>query len=198
MDLLFATNNEYKLKEIRALVRKDIRIISLGEMNINENIPETMDTVEGNAIQKATYIFEKYHLNCFADDTGLEVKALDGRPGVYSARFAGEHCSFQDNVNKLLFEMQQMNDRTARFLTIIAFVYNGMVKTFEGIIEGVITKTATGDQGFGYDPVFMPKDFSKTFAEMSTEEKNAISHRGKAVTSFVQYLETLPENINSV
>ena len=197
MDLVFATNNEHKLMEIRALVEKDVRIISLSDMGINEIIPETMDTLEGNAIQKASYIFEKYSVNCFADDTGLEVKALNGRPGVYSARYAGEHCSFKDNVDKLLREMQQIDERTAKFITIIAFIYKGTIKTFEGIVEGEITKTEVGDQGFGYDPVFRPKGFSKTFAELSTEEKNIISHRGRAVTRFVHYLKTLTENKTS-
>ena len=196
MELVFATNNKHKLDEIKAAIDKSIRIVSLDEMNIREEIPETQETIEGNAIQKARYIFEKYKINCFADDTGLEVEALNGRPGVYSARYAGENCTFRDNVNKLLGEMQNKKNRSAKFRTIIAFVNNGEVNTFEGSVDGEITEDAAGNEGFGYDPVFKPSGFATTFAQMSQEEKNGISHRGKAVSKFVEYLKTLSESTN--
>lgn len=189
MNLVFATNNQHKLNEIRSAAGSGIGIISLHDMNIQEEIPETQETLEGNAIQKAEYIAKRYKTNCFADDTGLEVKALDGKPGVYSARYAGENCSFMDNVEKLLNEMQGVTDRTAKFRTVIACSIDGRIYTFEGAIEGWITEEVKGEKGFGYDPVFQPKGFQETFAEMSLEQKNTISHRGKAVEKFVRFLK---------
>jgi XTP/dITP diphosphohydrolase len=192
MKIVFATNNAHKLVEIRnalstaALNR--FEVIGLQEMGIDEIIPETQNTLEGNAIQKARYIQNKYSISCFADDTGLEVEALNNRPGVYSARYAGEECSYDDNVNKLLKEMGTIQMRNARFCTIIAFNYKGKISTFEGVIDGTITKEQRGIGGFGYDSVFQPNGFEKTFAEMTLDEKNTISHRALALKKFIEFL----------
>lgn len=188
MELLFATNNNHKLKEIREAVGSQFKILSLAEKGIIEEIPETQNTLEGNAIQKATYISEKYGCSCFADDTGLEVVALGDRPGVYSARYAGENCSFRDNVNKLLSELEGIENRRASFRTVIAYSDKGNIHSFEGIVEGSITKKYRGSDGFGYDPVFLPKDYKETFAEMPLALKNSISHRGKALEKFINFL----------
>jgi XTP/dITP diphosphohydrolase len=188
MKIIFATNNSYKLEEIRSAVRGDFTITGLAENGIKDEIPETRDTLEGNAIEKAEYIYTKYGLNCFADDTGLEVEALGGKPGVYSARYAGPQCSSRDNVKKLLEEMEGTDNRNARFRTVIAFIEEGEIRIFEGTIYGSITRETHGSKGFGYDPVFLPENSDRTFAEMSLEMKNQISHRSRAVEKFVTYL----------
>lgn len=190
MKLLFVTNNEHKLKEIKAALDDRFEILSLSELGINEEISEPYETLEENAIHKAKYIFEKHHLNVFADDTGLEVKALDGRPGVYSARYAGEKCSFEDNINKLLFELSGISERKARFRTVLALFINGNIKLFEGIVEGQISKIKTGKEGFGYDPIFIPDGYNQSFAEMTLVNKNKISHRTLALEKLVYYLNS--------
>jgi XTP/dITP diphosphohydrolase len=194
MPLIFATNNKHKLEEISHLTKGIIEIKGLSQVNINEDIPETHETLKENAIEKAVFIYEKYGYNCFADDTGLEIEALDGRPGVYSARYAGENCSFEDNVNKVLAEMLGCENRTARFRTVIALIINGKIFTFEGKIEGSIIKERIGTQGFGYDPIFLPDGYDKTFAEMDIELKNTISHRARALQKFLGHLN-LDNNI---
>jgi XTP/dITP diphosphohydrolase len=190
MNIVFATNNSNKIKEVQALLPSHIKLVSLEEIGCVEDIPETQDTIEGNAIQKADYIKTHYGLDCFADDTGLEVMALDGAPGVYSARYAGPQRNADDNMNLLLSELASKDNRSARFKTVIAMHFQGEFITFEGICEGEITKSKTGTEGFGYDPIFQPKSFEKTFAEISLEEKNRIGHRGKAVSKLVTYFIT--------
>jgi len=190
MNIVFATNNSNKIKEVQALLPSHIKLVSLEEIGCVEDIPETQDTIEGNAIQKADYIKTHYGLDCFADDTGLEVMALDGAPGVYSARYAGPQRNADDNMNLLLSELASKDNRSARFKTVIAMHFQGEFITFEGICEGEITKSKTGTKGFGYDPIFQPKSFEKTFAEISLEEKNRIGHRGKAVSKLVTYFIT--------
>ena len=191
MKLVFATNNKHKLEEVRSMLRSEFELLSLNDIGCNEDIEETEDTLEGNAKIKSDFIKDKFGKNCFADDTGLEVEALDGAPGVYSARYAGSNVSFQDNVNKLLEEMQGVENRKARFRTVISLTLNGEQYFFEGICEGEITKKQSGDQGFGYDPVFSPFGTDLTFAEMSLEDKSKISHRGIAVREFVTFLNGL-------
>jgi len=190
MNIVFATNNSNKIKEVQALLPSHIKLVSLEEIGCVEDIPETQDTIEGNAIQKADYIKTHYGLDCFADDTGLEVMALDGAPGVYSARYAGPQRNADDNMNLLLTELASKDNRSARFKTVIAMHFQGEFITFEGICEGEITKSKTGTEGFGYDPIFQPKSFEKTFAEISLDEKNRIGHRGKAVSKLVTYFIT--------
>ena len=190
MNIVFATNNSNKIKEVQALLPSHIKLVSLEEIGCVEDIPETQDTIEGNAIQKADYIKTHYGLDCFADDTGLEVMDLDGAPGVYSARYAGPQRNADDNMNLLLSELASKDNRSARFKTVIAMHFQGEFITFEGICEGEITKSKTGTEGFGYDPIFQPKSFEKTFAEISLEEKNRIGHRGKAVSKLVTYFIT--------
>ena len=190
MEIIFATNNQHKVKEIKHLVEPEIIIRSLKEVTIFEEIPETHDTLIENAIEKAMFIYEKYGYNCFADDTGLEIDSLDGRPGVYSARYAGPACSFEDNVNKVLSELKGISNRKARFTTVIAFVENGEITTFEGSVEGTITIERKGIDGFGYDPVFLPDGYSETFAEMPLDIKNKISHRARALVKFIGYLKS--------
>ena len=188
MKIVFATNNLNKLSEIKSLVPNSIEILSLNDISCNEELPETNPTIEENAIQKARYIYDNYGFNCFADDTGLEINALGGEPGVYSARYAGEDCNAEDNIKKVLHNMQEEEDRGAVFRTVIALIINGKVTLFEGQCSGIITKTRIGMEGFGYDPIFMPKGFTKTFAEMEKNEKGLISHRGKAVKNLVRFL----------
>ncbi|WP_027136841.1 non-canonical purine NTP diphosphatase [Gaetbulibacter saemankumensis] len=190
MEIVFATNNLNKLKEVQALVPKNIKLLSLKDINCNEDIPETQDTIEGNAIQKANYIKDHYGYDCFADDTGLEVSVLNGAPGVYSARYAGEQRDANDNMTKLLKELDQNTNRQAQFKTVIALQINNMLHTFTGICEGTITLQKSGEQGFGYDPIFQPKDYDKTFAEMDLALKNSIGHRGKAVNQLVDFLNS--------
>ena len=195
MKLVFATNNNHKLKEVRQLLPDSIEIISLKEIDCEDEISETGTTISDNAFIKARYIYEKFGMNCFADDTGLEVEALGGRPGVYSARFAGPACRAEDNIKKLLTELKGINNRKANFTTAISLIIDGMETRFEGRIDGVITHEISGDKGFGYDPVFLPNGFDKTFAQMTEAEKNAISHRGVAVRKLVDYLSKLETTV---
>ena len=188
--LVFATNNKHKLEEIRHVASLHIHLLSLSDLGFTGEIPEEEDTIEGNAAQKAWFIYDKYGINCFADDTGLEIDALHGEPGVYSARYAGKNCSFEDNMNKVLAAMEGIENRKARFRTVIALVENGKLTTFQGEIRGVITREKHGQQGFGYDPVFLPDGFDRTFAEMDLAEKNRISHRALAVQKLIDYLTT--------
>lgn len=189
MVLLFASNNQHKLKEIRNALGEDFIIKSLKDAGCIEDIPETSNTLEGNAILKAQHIYNKYKQHCFADDTGLEVNALGNRPGVYSSRYAGPECDPVKNMQKLLLELQGVADRSAHFKTIIAYIENKNIHLFDGIVEGSITVSPRGIYGFGYDPVFIPKGFNKTFAEMTLEEKNQISHRTIAVNKFITFLK---------
>jgi len=191
MKLCFATNNANKLKEIKELVKSDYTILSLADIGCTDELPETRPTIEGNSAQKAEYIWEHYKTNCFADDTGLEVAALNGEPGVYSARYAGPACTAEDNINLLLNKLQGIQTRKAAFRTCITLIINGEQKQFEGRVEGEILHERKGAKGFGYDPIFMPAGFTKSFAEMTMEEKNSISHRGLAVKALIRYLNSL-------
>jgi len=186
MNLVFATNNAHKLQEVAALLPN--KILSLNDINCTDDIPEIADTLEGNALLKARYVYEKFGVNCFADDTGLEVEALNNAPGVYSARYAGEQKNAEDNMNKLLLELQDKSNRKARFRTVIALILDGKEYLFEGEVKGTIEKERRGKEGFGYDPIFMPEGFDKTFAELSIETKNTISHRGLAVAKLIDFL----------
>ncbi len=189
MELIFATHNQHKTEEAKEIIPSCFQIKNLKDIGCMEEIPETTDTLAGNALQKARYVHEHYHVSCFSDDTGLEVEALDGRPGVYSARYAGEHCTYQDNVRKLLGEMEGKTNRKACFKTVVALILNDKEYLFEGRVDGVIIEQQRGTSGFGYDPVFLPDGFEQTFAEMSDEEKNSISHRGRAMRQLVAFLE---------
>ncbi|OFY65049.1 MAG: non-canonical purine NTP pyrophosphatase [Bacteroidetes bacterium RBG_13_42_15] len=191
MKLVIATNNIHKINEIRHLLNEKIELLSLGDIGCTTDIPETQMTLEGNAAQKAFFIYERFKINCFADDTGLEIDALRGEPGVFSARYAGKNCSYEDNIRKVLSAMKDQKNRAARFKTVIALVIKGKLKTFEGIIEGTIRENKRGRNGFGYDPVFQPAGLHKTFAEISLEEKNRISHRAIALQKLVDYLKTI-------
>lgn len=186
--LVFATNNQHKLEEARAILAGQFEVVSLAEIGCHDEIPETADTLEGNSLIKARWVKEKYGYDCFADDTGLMVEALDGAPGVYSARYAGEHCTFADNVNKMLLEMTGKQNRKAYFATVISLILNGETKTFEGRVDGTIATEAHGNGGFGYDPIFIAEETGRSFAEMAPEEKNAISHRGRAMRKLAEYL----------
>ena len=187
-DLVFATHNAHKLEEIRAIL-KEYNILGLNDINCHTDIIEDANTLEGNAIIKANFVTNNYNINCFADDTGLEVEALDGAPGVYSARYAGENCSYQDNVIKLLDALKDIENRKARFRTVIALKLDGRQYTFEGIVNGIITKEQHGEKGFGYDPIFLPDGYDMTFAEMPLEIKNKISHRGIATQKLIEFLK---------
>lgn len=189
MKLVFASNNQNKIKEIQQLLPSSITVLSLEEIGCFEDIPETAATIEGNAILKANHVTEKYGYNCFADDTGLEVNALNGEPGVYSARYAGEQKNATDNMNKLLVELNGNQNRTAQFKTVIALNIDGNQQLFTGIAEGIIIEEKKGNQGFGYDPIFQPKELNKTFAELTMEEKATYSHRAKAVKQLITFLE---------
>ena len=191
MKLVFATNNLHKLKEVQEMLSNAIEVLSLKDIGCFEDIEETESTLEGNAKLKADYITEKYGFDCFADDTGLEVEALDGNPGVYSARYAGEHGNAEKNMEKLLNELQNKSSRKAKFRTIIALNLKNKQYLFEGICDGEILNEKTGVKGFGYDPIFKPKNASSSFAEMNSEEKNIISHRGIAIQELVQFLNSL-------
>ena len=191
MKLVFATNNVHKLNEIRNLAGSNFKIVSLSDMGWVDEIPETGNTIEDNAMQKAFYIYEKYNIDCFADDTGLEIEALDKRPGVYSARYAGESCNFDDNMNKVLKELQGIKNRKACFRTVISLVIQGKEIRFEGRVDGVILNEYRGNKGFGYDPIFQPNGYKQTFAEMPLELKNAISHRGLATQKLIAFLKNL-------
>lgn len=191
MKLVFATNNLHKVKEVQQMLPSEMELLTLSQVNINEDIPEDYPTLEGNALQKARYIFEKYGYSCFADDTGLEVEALNNEPGVYSARYAGEHKSSEDNITKVLNNLGSNSNRNACFRTVIALILNGEEHLFEGRVDGTILTERHGSDGFGYDPIFQPDGYEVSFAEMSLNDKNAISHRGRAVEKFVAFLKQL-------
>ena len=191
MKLVFATNNLHKLKEVQEMLSNSIEVLSLKDIGCFEDIEETEITLEGNAKLKADYITKKYGFDCFADDTGLEVEALDGKPGVYSARYAGEHGNAEKNMEKLIVELQNKLSRKAKFRTIIALNITNKQYLFEGICDGEILNEKTGVKGFGYDPIFKPSNASCSFAEMNSEEKNIISHRGIAIQKLVQFLNSL-------
>lgn len=190
MELVFATNNLNKLKEVEALIPNHIKLLSLEDIGCLEDIPETQNTIEGNAIQKAEYIKNNYGYDCFADDTGLEVEALNGAPGVFSARYAGKQRDANDNMKKVLTELKPHGNRNAQFKTVIALSINGKFDTFTGICKGEITQTKEGEKGFGYDPIFKPTGYQNTFAEMDLTTKNNIGHRGKAVSQLVTFLNS--------
>lgn len=187
--LVFATNNAHKLEEAREILGDRFEIVSLSEIGCHDEIPETADTLAGNALIKARWVKERYGYDCFADDTGLMVDALDGSPGVYSARYAGEHCTPADNVRKLLETMTGEENRNAHFATVIALLHNGKTELFEGRVNGKIAHSAHGEGGFGYDPVFVADETGLCFAEMTPEAKNAISHRGRAMRKMEEYLD---------
>jgi XTP/dITP diphosphohydrolase len=187
-ELVFATNNPHKLSEVQHLLGNSFHLLSLNDINFNDEIPEDYDTLEENALQKAQHIYTITKQNCFADDTGLEVEALNGRPGVYSARYAGESKDSKANVQKLLMELTGVENRKARFRTVIALIIDGEEHLFEGIVDGKIIESERGADGFGYDPVFLPDGYSSTFAEMNLSQKNTISHRAMAIGSLVNFL----------
>ena len=188
MKLVFATHNKNKLEEVRKLIPESIELLSLDDIGCHEDIAETAETIEGNALLKARYVLEHYNTPCFADDSGLEVSALDGAPGVYSARYAGPQRNANDNNNKLLAALESEKDRSARFKTVIALVRQREEILFEGICNGEIIRDPRGEKGFGYDPIFLPDGYDQTFAEMSMEQKGAISHRGLAISKLVKFL----------
>jgi XTP/dITP diphosphohydrolase len=187
-NLLFATNNRHKIGEIQQILGPAFHILSLKDLNLDVEIPETQETIEGNAIQKARFIHELTGLNCFSDDTGLEIDALEGRPGVYSARYAGEDCSFDDNIDKVLDELSGISGRKASFRCVICLIMDGEEHLFEGRVDGVITSERSGEGGFGYDPVFLPDGHQQTFATMPAYLKNGISHRGRAASRMSRFL----------
>lgn len=188
MKLVFATNNQHKLDEVRKVVTGDFDIVSLSEIDCHDDIPETADTLEGNALQKARYIKEHFGYDCFADDTGLEVEALNNAPGIYSARYAGPGHDSEANMNKLLQEMKDKENRKAQFRTAIALILNGKEYLFEGIVRGSIITEKRGNSGFGYDPIFVPENYTETFAELGNDIKNQISHRAEAVKKLIEFL----------
>ena len=198
MRIVFATNNAHKLSEIRQILGNDIEILSLADIGCHDDIPETADTLEGNALQKAQYVYDHYHLSCFADDTGLEVDALGGEPGIYSARYAGDGHDSEANMQKLLQKLGENNNRKARFRTVIALIEkeedekvtepSEKTSFFEGIVEGQIIREKRGQEGFGYDPIFQPDGYDETFAQLGLEIKNRISHRARAVEKLAKYL----------
>ncbi|MES2592078.1 MAG: non-canonical purine NTP diphosphatase [Bacteroidota bacterium] len=195
IQIVFATANKNKINEIQALIPETVKVLGLTDINLTEEIPETQPTIEGNASQKAFYVYNNYNVNCFADDTGLEIEALENRPGVLSARYAGESKNADENMNKILAEMHGVTNRKARFKTIISLVIEGNELQFEGIVNGTILAEKRGTSGFGYDPIFVPDFFNgnnfKTFAEMNLSEKNKISHRALAVNKLVEYLNRI-------
>ena len=186
--LVFATNNAHKLEEVRAILGNDYEVLSLADINLHEDIPETAGTLEGNALQKAQYVKQHFGLDCFADDTGLEVDALNGEPGVYSARYAGEGHDSEANMSKLLLKMNKKRNRKARFRTIVALIQGEYIHLLEGIVNGTIIKERRGEGGFGYDPIFVPEGYSQTLAEIG-EEKNKISHRARAIAKLADFLK---------
>ena len=198
MKIVFATNNQHKLSEVRQILGDSIEVLSLNDIGCHEDIPETGTTLEANALQKAQYIYDHYHIDCFADDTGLEVDALGGAPGVYSARYAAVGCAAtssqpidhdsEANMTKLLNELGENNNRKARFRTVIALIQQGELHEFEGIVNGQIIRERRGGEGFGYDPIFQPDGYDQTFAELGTEVKNHISHRARATQKLADYL----------
>lgn len=188
MEIVFASNNAHKLEEVRSKLPKEFNVLSLKDVLGDVDIPETGDTLDENASIKSRYVFERTGKNCFSDDTGLEIAALNGEPGVYSARYAGEGCSFQDNMDKVLGKMEGAKDRSACFRTVISLILNGEEYFFEGRVDGEILTEEHGEEGFGYDPIFRPDGFEESFAQMTLEQKNEISHRGKAVQKLVDFL----------
>ena len=191
MKLVFATNNKHKLQEVRDIVGDRVEVLSLNDIDCHDDIPETADTLQGNALIKARHIYEKYGLDCFADDTGLEVEALDGAPGVYSARYAGDECNSEANMRKLLSNLTGKTDRNAQFRTVIALIIDGEEKLFDGVVRGAIAEQRMGTAGFGYDPIFVPEGFAESFAQMPAEQKNSMSHRARAAAALNEYLQTL-------
>ena len=191
MKLVFATNNQHKLQEIQQLLGNSIELLNLNDIHCEDEIPENQETLEGNAAEKSFYIFNKYGLNCFADDTGLEIDAINGEPGVYSARYAGDEKNPENNIKLVLEKLSEIKNRKARFRTVISLVIDGLETQFEGIVDGHILEARTGISGFGYDPIFQPDESNLSFAEMSMDEKNKISHRGRAVQKLVKYLTHL-------
>jgi XTP/dITP diphosphohydrolase len=189
MKLVFATNNKHKLQEVRDIVGDRVEVLSLNDIDCHDDIPETADTLQGNALIKAKHIYDKYGMNCFADDTGLEVEALGGEPGVYSARYAGEECNSEANILKLLQNLTGKNNRNAQFRTVIALIIDGEEKLFNGIVKGTISNEKKGDSGFGYDPIFIPEGYTESFAQMSGEMKNSISHRYRATEQLNNFLK---------
>lgn len=194
MKLVFASNNKHKLEEAKIISNGKFEILSLNDINFHEEIPEDYDNLSENALQKANYIYDRFHINCFADDTGLSIEALNGEPGVFSARYAGNKCSYEDNMNKVLEKMKYIDNRKAFFSTIIALILNGEKHLFEGKIEGEIALAPKGINGFGYDPIFVPKNYSKSFAELSDLEKNSMSHRFLALQKLFIFLESIKNN----
>ena len=189
--LVFATNNDHKMRELRQILSSEFELLSLNDIGCSDDIPETGNTLEANAAQKSFYIWDKCGIDCFADDTGLEIEALGNEPGVYSARYAGEGRNATDNMLKVLEKMKNETKRNARFRCVISLIINGNERQFEGIVEGKILTEKHGDAGFGYDPIFMPDGFKQSFAEMSADDKNQISHRGRAVMKLVDYLKNI-------
>lgn len=191
IELVFATNNPNKLLEIKKAVGNKFTILSLADIGCFEDIAETAETLEGNASLKSHYIYNKYGKNCFADDTGLEIEALDGKPGVYSARYSGPGHDHEKNMDKVLFKLENKTNRKARFRTVISLILDGKETLFEGVVNGIMLTERHGNKGFGYDPIFQPDGYEISFAEMNLEEKNKISHRGKAVRKLIEYLSLL-------
>jgi XTP/dITP diphosphohydrolase len=191
MKLVFATNNKHKLDEMRAILGDKVELLSLADIDCHDDIPETADTLEGNALIKARHIYSKYGCSCFADDTGLEVDALGGEPGVYSARYAGESNDSEANMRKLLSNLTGKTDRNAQFRTVIALIIDGEEKLFDGVVRGAIAEQRMGTAGFGYDPIFVPEGFAESFAQMPAEQKNSMSHRARAAAALNEYLQTL-------
>lgn len=191
MKLVFATGNLNKAEEVRSMLPSGTELLTLKDLDLKEDIPETAPNLEGNAVLKAKYIVDRFGIDCFADDTGLEVYSLNNEPGVFSARYAGEQKNSEDNMNLLLSRLTNIEDRSARFRTVIALHLNSELHTFEGIVEGEIINEKRGDKGFGYDPIFVPEGFNKTFAEMSMEEKNKVSHRARAFSKMYEFLKGL-------
>jgi len=188
LKLVFATNNKNKIKEIQNALNGIVEILSLKDIGFEGEIPEDFETLEENALQKAHYIADRYNVNCFADDTGLEVEALNGEPGVYSARYAGEDCIAENNMAKVLLNLEGQSNRNAQFRTVVALVLNNEDHTFEGMVNGEILEIRTGAEGFGYDPIFKPQGFEESFAQMTIEQKNEISHRGKAISKLTDFI----------
>lgn len=188
MKLVFATNNPYKFEEIQEITDSRINLLRLSDLGFTEEIPEDYHSLEGNAVQKAFFIYERFGINCFADDTGLEIEALNNEPGVFSARYAGKDCTYEDNIQKVLEKMKGKVNRKACFRTVISLVEHGNISIFAGEINGIITRDKRGQSGFGYDPIFQPEGYKKTFAEMLLSEKNKISHRKIAIHKLVDYL----------
>ncbi len=189
MEICFATNNQHKLNEVRALLNPELKIVSLEDIGCREELKEDGATLESNALQKAEYVYQQYKINCFADDTGLEVEALGGEPGVISARYAGDHRNNEDNIRLLLKNLKNHKNRKAQFRTVISLILEGQIYKFQGVVKGVIINEKRGEEGFGYDSVFIPDGYHRTFAEMTMAEKGKISHRGKAVEELVRFLK---------